>query len=530
MRRRTLVSMVPAMAIGSVGLPLLRREADAAGAGPTLTFRLGEDPETLYNVQSISLTVASVLGDQILEGLVYLDEKGLPRPWLSDSWTTSDDQKEITFKLRPGVKFHDGTDFNAEAVKFHFTSIQDPKNASPLLPLIGPLHAVEAIDPLTVRFTFNKPFAPFFTNLSIAQLQFNSPTAVAKYGKTYGRHPVGTGPYRFLAWNPGTEVDLERNPGYHPQWRSDAKNKGMPYAAKIILRVISEDGVAAEALETGELTAGALTADIIPRFVHDPRYKIILNKNVTNLLFLEFNERRETFQDLRFREAMSRAINREAIVEASFSGFASAAPGPLAVGIPGFAPAVVAKYGLSYDPAKAKALLAEAGWKPGDDGILVKDGKRADFLIRSYAGFTSIDRALSVIQSNLKDIGINARLQTSDWGVFYPSLLKDDWDMDLNRWTWPDGSVLTQLFRSPGHRKSTMADPKVDAVLDRCNTLMEPVTRNGCLGDAQQVLLQAMTLVPLVTNWTVIATQKNVLDYDLDFEGALIPGDVHLAT
>ena len=524
MLRRTLISLAPSLALGLVEAP-----ARAADAGPTLTFRLGEDPETLYNVQSISLTVAEVLGDQILEGLVYLDRKGLPQPWLAQSWSVSNDQKEITFKLRPGVKFHDGTDFNADAVKFHFTAIQDPQNASPLLPLIGPLHALDVPDPLTVRFTFAKPFAPFFTNLSLAQLYFNSPTAVAKYGKTYGRHPVGTGPYRFVSWNPGAEIDLERNPDYHPQWRSDAENKGAPYAARIVLRVIEEDGVAAEALETGELTASNLTADIIPRFVHDPGYKVIINKNVTNLLFLEFNERRPTFQDFRFRQAMSYAINREAIVQASWSGYAAPALGPLAVGIPGYDAGVVAKYGMPYDPAKAKALLADAGWKPGPGGLLEKNGQKARFLIKSYAGFTAIDRALAVIQSNLKDLGVDATLQTSDWGVFYPSLLRDDWDMDLDRWTWPDGAVLTQLFRSPGHRNSTLPDPKVDSVLDRCNTLMEPTQRNVCLGEAQQVLLQAMTIVPILTNWTVIATQKNVLGYDLDFEGGLIPGDVHLA-
>ncbi len=499
----------------------------AAERGPTLTFRLQEDPETLYNVQSISLTVASVLDDQILEGLVYLDAKGLPQPWLAQSWKIGSDQKQITFKLRPGVKFQDGTEFNADAVKFQIDAIKDPQNASPLLPLIGPLHSVEVVDPLTVRFVFDKPFAPFLTNLSLPQLYFNSPAAVAKYGKTYGRHPVGTGPYRFVSWSAGSEIDLERNPFYHPQWRSDAVNKGAPYAGRIVLRVVKEDGVAQEALETGELTAAALTADMIPRFAHDPGFKVVINKKATNLLFLEFNERRPTFQDARFRHAMSYAINREAIVQASWSGYASPALGPLAVGIPGYNAAIVAKLGEPYDPAQARALLGEAGWKPGPGGILEKNGQKAHFLIKSYSGFTATDRALAVIQSNLKDLGIDVTLQTSDWGAFYPSLLRNDWDMDLNRWTWPDAAVLTQLFRSPGHRKATTADPKVDAVLDRCNTIMEPATRNACVGEAQQALLQAMTAVPIATNWTVIATQKNVLGYTLDFEGALIPGDVH---
>ena len=101
--------------------------------------------------------------------------------------------------------------------------------------------------------------------------------------------------------------------------------------------------------------------------------------------------------------------------------------------------------------------------------------------------------------------------------------------MDLDRWTWPDGAVLTQLFRSPGHRKATLPNAATDAVLDRYNEVMDPVARNGCLGQAQQALLEDMTIVPLATSWTVIATQKNVRDFTLDFSGALIPADVWVA-
>src|SRR5580692_1563177 len=194
-----------------------------ARADEVLHLRLGEDPETLYNVKSFSLTVANTLGSFLLDRLIYFDTDGKPQPWLASSWTVSDDQKQITFKLHDGVKFTDGTPFNADAVKFQFDAVMDKANASPLLPLVGSLQTVEVVDPLTVRFTFAKPYAPFMSNIANAGFGFNSPTAVKKFGDQYGRNVVGTGPYMLKSWLPGVEIQLVRNPDYQ-QLRGDAIN------------------------------------------------------------------------------------------------------------------------------------------------------------------------------------------------------------------------------------------------------------------------------------------------------------------
>src|SRR5258705_5760921 len=206
-------------------------------------MRLDEDPDTLYNVQTGSLVASAVLGNFLLERLIYIDEGGLPQPWLAESWQVSPDQTQVTFKLRSGIKFHDGSDFNAAAVKFHFDSIRNPINASPILPLIGPLVAADALDATTVRLSFSRPFAPLFSNLAQASMGINSPQAVARAGVAYGRHPVGTGPYLLKRWIPGAELDLERNPIYR-QWRGDAVNKGPAKIKTIVLLVVEEEPVA----------------------------------------------------------------------------------------------------------------------------------------------------------------------------------------------------------------------------------------------------------------------------------------------
>jgi len=352
---------------------------------------------------------------------------------------------------------------------------------------------------------------------------------VKKFGDQYGRNVVGTGPYMLKSWLPGTEIQLVRNPDYK-QLRDDAINKGHAYCDRVVLTVISEEGVAEAALESGELSAAVVATDVIGRLKDDKRFNVVIDKIVTNLLFLEFNETHKPFDNADVRRAIGHAIDRDAVVQAAFDGYGGSALSPLAVGIPGYDSDAGPKYGTPYDPAKAKALLAQAGFKPGPDGILAFEGKPANYSLKSYAGFETIDRSLAVIQANLAAVGIKVSLETSDWGTFYPSLLKGDWDMDLNRWTSSDPSLLGFLFRSPGHRKMTQANPAQDAILDRCDTLMDTDARAKCEGEAQVALLQNATLVPVLSNWLVTVTQANVKDYHLDFFNNLIPGDVHFAT
>lgn len=494
-----------------------------------LHFRLAEDPETLYGVQTISVTASDVMGTYLTERLVYIDPTGQPAPWLAESWTVSDDQTLISFTLRQGVQFHDGTPFNAKAVKAQFDAILDPANASPVLPMLGPLKDIRVTGEFEVEFEFETPYAPFFNNISVGYMGINSPAAVAEHGSRYGRNVVGTGPYKLVRWTPGSRIELQRFDQFK-QWRDDALNKGLPHADKVTLTVIREDSVALAALETGELTGATLQADIIDRFAHDPAFKVILNDNTTNLVFLEFNQNRPPFNEPLVREAIGHAINRSAAVAAAWSGYASEATGPLARGIPGFDANVAEKYGTRFDLDRARELFAQAGWKDTNgNGVLDRDGQAARWVIHSYSGFTHIERTLAVIQSNLRQIGVDIELVTSDWGAFYPSLLRDDWDMTLLRWTSFDPNIMSRLFRSPGHRQHLLENPEVDSILDLCDSLMNPVERTECVSKAQSALLKSHTLVPILTNHVVIATQSKVEDYNLDFTGLLIPGDVRLS-
>ena len=525
-RRRLLISSLAAA--GATAGPLAIASPFARAAAPgSANIRIEIDPEGLYNVQSISLIVSNVLGGYLLERLVYLDETGEPKPWLADSWETSDDGKMITFKLKPGKIFHDGTPFNAEAVKFLFDTILDPNSASPSKGIIGPLEKADAVDDMTVSFTFSKPFAPFLGLLGQSFFGFNSPTAVKAAGSAYARHPVGTGPFMFKSWTPGTEVVVVRNPNFK-QFRPDAANQGLPYLESITLRVMTEEGVVASALQTGELDVASLTADAVKPFDGDADYAIITDKRAKNLMFMEFDYKKAPFSDPKFREAISYAIDRAGVLQAAFGGDGAVALGPLSRGIPGYDDAVANQYGTPHDPAKARAILDSLGWVGKDGGVRAKDGVPAHFTVRSYADGTT-ERALAVIQANLAAVGVQVDVGTADWGSFYPALLKPDWDMDLNRWTWSDPSVMSQLFRSPGHRQLLPPNPAIDSALDAADGELNFKKRMQHVSDAQRAIIEDRLILPILTDWPITVTRKAVEGYRLDYLGYVYAGDLKIA-
>jgi peptide/nickel transport system substrate-binding protein len=498
--------------------------------GDTLSFAISLDPETLDSSMTISETADWVISEFFLESLVYFDMDGTLKGQLAESWDISPDNLQITFHLRQGVKFHDGTDFNADAVKFNFDRAMDPANASPTLPYIPTLKQVDVINPNTVKFTFSEPDAAFWANMtSFPYFWINSPTAVKAAGADYGRHPVGTGPFMFESWIPGSQITMVRYPDYQ-QWRDDAINQGPALADKVVLYVIPEAGTVRAALQTGEILSALVPADILPNFVGDPNFSVSINKKSQAIQFLEFNNNKPPFDDVNFRKAISYAIDRATIVKTSRGGYAWPMLGLLPAGLPTYDATIGETYGLAYDPAKAKELLAQLGWVAGSDGILVKDGMKASWLIKSYSGYNYVTRSLEVIQQNLRDVGIEAKIELSDWSAFYPSLLDDSLEMDMMNWSEYDaGSLMKALWRSPGYRGHLPENPALDKLLDDMQTTLDPVKRNEISRQVQQMLLENMIAVPIQSNWAISVIRSNVQDYHLDFWGYPVMTDIWLS-
>ncbi|RPJ59713.1 MAG: ABC transporter substrate-binding protein, partial [Dehalococcoidia bacterium] len=292
--------------------------------------------------------------------LRFKDESTEVEPGLAESWSVSDNGLEYTLKLRQGVKFHDGTDFNAEAVKFNLErqiDVNHPFHDTGEFPYAeftwGMVSKVEVVDPSTVKITLKEVFAPFLNHLAMHPAAMVSPAAIEKYKKDISHNPVGTGPFKFVSWTPGVEVVLEKNKDY---WR------GAPYLDQVIYRPIIEDQARLTELESGGINFLVnVLPDDLPRLKEDARFAVVEQPGM-HTWWVGFNHSKEPFKDTRVRQAMNYAVNKQSIVDNLLKGTGTLSVNPL--------PPVVWSYTddferYQYNPEKAKQLLAEAGYPDG---------------------------------------------------------------------------------------------------------------------------------------------------------------------
>lgn len=498
----------------------VEKGAKVGKKGGILLLAIGEDPDSLDPHKTIMATADYVMSS-LYQSLVYIDSDRQPKGWVAESWTISDDQRVVTFNIRKGIKFHDGTTLDAHAVEFTFGRMLDPTTAAPARDQMGPLKEVTALDDYTVEFVFEEPYAPFWTNSFGSYAGIISPAAVEKYGKDFGRHPVGSGPFMFEEWIPGSEIRMVRNPDYK-QFRNDINNKGPAYLDGITFRVVPEVGTRIAALETGELHLMILQREATPRFLDDPEFKVDMFKNATDFVFIEFNYKSAPFDNPAFRRALGYAIDKKAIADAAWGGFATVNLNPLPLGLPGWDPAIGEKYGMPYNPKKAKKELAALGWVDSDDdGIIDKDGKPAKFTVWTYSGFETVKRGAEIIQANLNAVGMDISVKLTDFGTMAAEMPKAQFDFDLMRWTWPDPVILSLLFKTPGW-KDLHSDPTLDEMLIAAEQEMDAKARVEEIKKIQQYVLENAIVIPILTDWFISGMRKEVQGYHrnvLGFEG-----------
>jgi peptide/nickel transport system substrate-binding protein len=325
----------------------LTNPALAASPDAVLTIAVAADPITL-DPDATRDTTSNMYYGNMFEGLYDLDADGKPQPSLAESYKVIDDLT-WEFKLRSGVKFHDGTDFNADAVKFTYDRTLEPGFKTGWRSFIDPVTKVEVIDPLTVRIHTKIPFPTLLAQLSY--LPIVSPTAVKKEGaEGFGKQPVGTGPYKFKEWVPGTRLALDAFDGY---WRAPAKIK------HVVIRPIPELSTRISELETGGV-------DIIMQVPPDQVARLKENKSLkivgvasTQPMVLQINTRaaNKALADPRIREAISLAIDRASVKDKLLLGEATLINGPVTPEYLGYDPSLPVPV---YDPAKAKKLLEDA--------------------------------------------------------------------------------------------------------------------------------------------------------------------------
>ncbi len=514
-----------------VVLTLLAFGAGNTGAAParggTLTIVIGSDPTSLDPHRTPSVNIAHSV---MYETLVTVDRRtGEFIPALAESWEVSRDRTAITFKLRRGVKFHDGTPFTAAAVKATFERLVSKELNSPGASWVGTLSRTEVVDDFTVRLVFSKPYAPIFSSLRISFLAILSPTAIARAGADYGQNPIGTGPYRFKQWIPNDRIVYERNPDY--AWGStNHKNRGAPYFDQLVVRIIPDESTRVIAFERGDLDLlpGAPARDA-RRMMREGKFPFI-QIPTTSGLYLGLNVKRPPVNDVRVRRAIGHAVNTDEVARIALEGLAVPMLSPIAPTIWGYWDGVK-QFALAHDPDRARALLAEAGYRPGPGGAMTKDGKQLEFTVWTYARMTNV-RIGVVLQSQLRAVGIKMNIEQLEPATLLAQTPRGEHDAILIGYGWPDADILYYFFHSSRLQTTNRVhyvNAQVDKLLEDGQTIVDPAKRLEVYKQLQRILLAEVPWVPLASELAVNFNQPYMQDVYYDKFGNLLLLDAYRA-
>lgn len=429
-------------------------------------------PEQYSESFDISMMAYAMEPTQMIyDGLVTVDYNFEYQPGLAERWEVSEDGTVVTFYLKKGVKFHDGSDFNAEVVKWWIELMRASGGCCAYL--FTPVTDIEVIDDYTIALTTDGPFPGLFFNLSSAWGLVMSKEAYEKLGPDeFATHPSGTGPFMLEEWVPNDHLTLVKNPDYNwaPEWTG---HKGPANVDKIIYRIIPEDATRLIELEAGDV--GLLMQAPwreLPTYQDNPDYQVIESSDAT-IWFIGMNLNEPLVADLRTRQAIGHAIDRDLIQETLYLGLGRATTTYLAGELGG--DKGVSEFAPSYDPDKAKALLAEAGWVMGDDGILVAEnvegvdaGTRFEVSYWTYQDDES-KRLAEATQKMLADVGIKANIQLMDKPTYDAQLEAGGHQIILRRYTWDNNDILPWFHHSqylPYTNYLGVNDPELDAMFD----------------------------------------------------------------
>ncbi|MBN1979413.1 MAG: ABC transporter substrate-binding protein [Anaerolineae bacterium] len=433
----------------------------------------------------------------VYDTLVYLDpEMEDFVPGLAEDWDISEDGLSYTFYLREGVTFHDGTPFNAEAVRFNLERITSPDLLSQKARfMLGPYKQTEVIDEYTVRIHLSEPFAPLLDSLSQVYLGMASPTAVEKWGREYQLHQVGTGPFIFAEYVPDDHLLLRRNPDY--AWGPSIYQHETALADEIEFRFFVDSATRSPTLETGEVDVmGEIPPQDAARLMgsKDLYIEAVPIPGVSLMFFL--NTTRPPLEDVQVRQALLYGTDRQAIVSTIFRDTSPVAYGPLAAKTFGYEPAVQDYY--AYDPVQAAGLLDDAGWiDTDDDGIRDKDGVplTLDMVLMGWGYMPEIGQLVAAQWSEL-GIGVNSQL------VSYPEALAiaDEGTYHLIPFnlSGSDPDILRKFFHSQASFNwSKLDDAEMDAWLEAAARTTDWEEREALYSQIQLRIMKQGFVIPI---------------------------------
>jgi peptide/nickel transport system substrate-binding protein len=446
------------------------------------------DANTLLPVLA-SDSASSEINGLVYSSLVRYDKDLKIEGELAESWEISADNLTITFHLRPGVTWHDGTPFTAEDVLFTYRLYIDPKTPTAYAEQYRQVATAEVLDPTTFRVSYRQPLAKALISwgeLSVLPRHLLEGEDVTK--SPLARHPVGTGPFRFVEWKPGEKIVLEANPDYF---------EGRPYLDRVVYRIIPDESTMFLELQAGGLDTMGLNPIQYQAQTDSPAFKrqfVKYRYPAFAYTYLGYNLNRPLFQDKRVRQALSYAINKKEIIEGVLLGLGQESTGPYK---PGTWPYNAAVKRYPYDPERARTLLAEAGWTDSDgDGILDKDGKPFAFTIVTNQGNDQRVKSGEIIQRRFREIGVDVKLRVIEWASFLNEFINPgNFDATILGWTVPidpDGYNVWHSSKT-GPRELNFVgfkNAEVDELLEKGRRTLETAERKQYYDRFQEILAE----------------------------------------
>ncbi|MDJ0554332.1 MAG: ABC transporter substrate-binding protein [Microcoleaceae cyanobacterium MO_207.B10] len=487
------VLTVATLAIACNNTQTTTRNAETQTAEEPNTFVWARytDSDTLDPHKSVSPLSRQII-DQIYDTLLAFDEKGNIQPNLAKEWSVSDDGQEYTFKLNENIKCHDGTTFDATAVKFTMDRAINIETENKTKDSWGPIDTVEVVDDLTVRVKMAKAFSPFLRFMADPYSSMICPSAIETYGNKFGTEGIiGTGPFKFVEWTQGEQLVLEANPDYKNYGRA-GDNSGSPYIQKLVVKTMPEAEARLAAVKSGEvhLTEPPLTE--IYNIKEDSKLKLDVAENTGQIVFLEFVTSRPPFDDKRAREAVALAIDPNNATEEILPDLVKHSECAMAdVMFPNDGK-LCSDFSIKPNQERAKTLLTELGYsedEPLEINLLTWRGGNRKKVIENF-------------QTQLEEVGIKANLETMDIGALNArikeenSLTEGKGVIDMMGWSWYDPDFLYTLWHSPGWMGGYHSD-ELDILLEEMRTTTNSEERQEKVVAVQKYLLDNVVMMPL---------------------------------
>lgn len=512
-RRTTLQALLA----GTAGAAMLRALPAFAANKRGGTLRVG----LTYEIDTMNVYSTGFLGDAqaaVVEGLLAPDKDAKYVPVLATEVPTVENggivvapdgkTMKIAYKLRDGVKWHDGKPFTSADVKFTWEAVKDPAFVAESKDGTKEVASIETPDDLTVIVNYSTILPTFASTLfTFGILPKHALEGTNLNTSPYNEMPVGTGPFKVKEFVRGQYVATERFDGY---WRKAENGEALPYLDGIVFKMVPDSNTLITQLRSGEV-------DLVVQVPYNraPQVKGISGIELATgpLLswqHLDFNFRNPSLADLNVRKAIAHAMDRSVLIKAQ-GGFPEAIKSPVVPVFDFFDPNAPE---VPHDVAAAEKLLDDAGYAKGDDGVRAKDGKRLSYSFVVQAGRADDELAQQIIIAQLKTIGIEASANNQTGVAYRETRYKGNYDLIYGRWITSADPVYSVFWGTGGANNGQgYSNPTLDAALAKFENTLEPAERKTAAAEFQRILAEDLPSIPLTTNVALIAKTEKLQNF-----------------